>query len=130
MKFTIDQIVEARAKTGNDFPRFIHHLKRLGVSDFITFVTDGHTDYFDAEKENVTSETTHDLLISEKTNRGKFLERLKLHQSGETDFPTFCKDCAENGIDSWIVDLQKMTCTYFAKEGNEILAEEIPSVST
>ncbi|MDQ0475654.1 MULTISPECIES: DUF1398 domain-containing protein [Chryseobacterium] len=128
MKFTSEQIHEAQTESGNIFPVLIRQLKLLGVVNFITFVTDGHTDYFDDEKESITSEATHDLLISENTNAEKFLERLKLHQNGGTNFQTFCQDCAENGIDCWIVDLQKMTCTYYDKSGKEILVEKIPTV--
>ena len=128
MKFTLEQITEAQTKSGNIFPVLIQQFKILGVDNFITFVSDGHTDYFDDEKENITSEGSQDLIISDNTNAGKFIERLKSHQNGETDFATFCKDCAENGIDNWIVDLQKMTCTYYDKSGKEILIEKIPNV--
>ena len=38
----------------------------------------------------------------------------------------FCEDCAENGVEKWIVDLDQYTSIYFDKAGNEVLAEEIP----
>jgi uncharacterized protein YbcV (DUF1398 family) len=34
--------------------------------------------------------------------------------------------CAASGIDKWKVSMEKMTCTYYDKAGNEILAEAIP----
>lgn len=128
MKFTLEQITQAQGKSTN-FPLFIQNLRILGVTDFVTSVSDGHTDYFDTDKESVNSEPTHDFLIAEKADSEKFLDCLKLQQSGATDFTEFCKDFAENGIDCWIVDLQKMTCTYYDKTGNEILVEKIPSFS-
>lgn len=90
MKFTLEQINEAQIKSGNIFPLLIQQFELLGVANFITFVTDDHTDYFNDEKESITSELTHDLVITENANTEKFLERLKLHQNGGTDFPTFC----------------------------------------
>ena len=128
MKFTLEQITQAQGKRTN-FPLFIQNLRILGVTDFVTSVNDGHTDYFDIDKESVSSQPTHDLFIAEKADSEKFLDCLKLHQSGATDFTEFCKDCAENGIDCWIVDLRKMTYTYYDKTGHEILVEKIPPVS-
>ncbi|WP_461396725.1 DUF1398 family protein [Flavitalea sp.] len=34
--------------------------------------------------------------------------------------------CAIYGIEKWQVSVNKMTCTYYDKGGNEILVEEIP----
>ena len=34
----------------------------------------------------------------------------------------------KSGIEKWVVCLQKMTCTYYDKAGNEILTEQIPSL--
>lgn len=130
MKFTLEQIKDAQTKSRNIFPVLIQQFKILEVDNFITFVSDGHTDYFDDEKESISTDSSTDLIVSEITNAEKFVERLKLHQNGGTDFPTFCKDCAENGIDNWIVDLPKMTCTYYDKSGKEILVEKIPNVSS
>ena len=43
------------------------------------------------------------LIIAEKSNSELFISKLKSHQRGETDYLTFCKDCAETGI-------EKMDC--------------------
>lgn len=55
------------------------------------------------------------------------MAQLKLHQQGKTDYFTFCKDCAEAGIEKWKVDLNQMTCTYYDQSDHEILVEEIPN---
>ena len=65
---------------------------------------------------------------AEESNKERFIACIKAHQKGATDYVTFCKDCADNGIEKWIVDLGKMTCIYYDKKGNEILVENIPSV--
>ena len=61
------------------------------------------------------------------SNKNQFLNDLKNHQNGNTDYPTFCSDCAASGIEKWVVDLQQMTCVYFDKAATEILVEKIPT---
>lgn len=129
MKYTLQQIRHAEKKSGNEFVVLIQYLKLLGVARFITYVTDGHTDYFDDENGSVSGAATNNLLVSDNTHAESFIQRLKLHQNGETDFPTFREDCAKNGIDRWTVDVTKMTCTYLDQKGNKILVEEIPNIS-
>jgi uncharacterized protein YbcV (DUF1398 family) len=128
--FTIDQIKEAhsKVKSGADFPNFIQDLISLGVKSYETFVSDGHTIYYGENKFTEKSKPKYsELLISNACNKEEFIKDLKLHQRGKTDYPTFCSDCAKSGIEKWIVDINKMTCTYFDKANNEILIESIPS---
>lgn len=128
--FTTQQIEQAheKVKYGADFPKYIQEIKGFGVQSFITFVKDSHTEYFGADNFTTSSNPKYeDLEIAEITDSEKFKAQLKVHQQGKTDYFTFCKDCAETGIEKWIVDLNKMTCVYYDKYGNEILVEEIPS---
>lgn len=128
--FTVQQIEEAHKKvqSGADFPKYIQEIKSFGVQSFVTFVKDSHTEYFGEENFTTSSDAQYDdLEISETTDSEKFKTQLKAHQQGKTDYFTFCKDCAETGIEKWIVDLNKMTCIYYDKSGNEILVEEIPN---
>ena len=127
--FTIAQIENAhnKVKSGADFPRYIQEIKELGVIAFETWVNDSHTKYFGKNDYQQKSEPKYDLLsISEHCDKEKFAAYLKSHQNGETDYFTFCKHCAETGIEKWVAYLDKMTCTYFDKNGNEILEEQIP----
>jgi len=61
------------------------------------------------------------LAIENKVNKELFINQLKRHQRGETDYIKFCEDCAQTGIEKWIVDLNQFTCIYYDKAGNEIL---------
>lgn len=127
--FTIQQIEQAHTKvqSGADFPKYIQEIKELGVESFETWVTDSHTDYFGAENFTTSSAPKYrELSIAETANQQEFIYRLKAHQKGETDYFTFCKDCAENGIEKWVVDLKAMTCIYYDKAENQILVEQIP----
>lgn len=129
--FTIEQIERAnqRVNSGADFPRYIQEIKELGVSGFVTWVKDSRTTYFGENNFSTDSKPKYDeLIISENSDKEKFQTRLKEHQQGKTGYFTFCKDCAETGIEKWIVRLDKMTCIYYDKVGNEILVEQIPQL--
>ncbi|MGH2666393.1 DUF1398 domain-containing protein [Flavobacterium sp.] len=127
--FTTEQIKAAHSKvrSGADFPNYIQEIKTLGVTAFETWVKDSHTDYSGANNFQTASKSMYeDLIISNSSDKAKFEHYLKIHQQGETDYFTFCKHCAETGIEKWFVSLDKMTCTYYDKAGNKILEEQIP----
>lgn len=129
--FTLEQIEEAnsRVKSGADFPRLIQELIDLGVVSNDVYVSDGHAEYFGKDKVKVESGAKYTpLTVADQSDSEKFRYYLKIHQQGQTDYPTFCRDSAETGIEKWTIDLTKMTCTYYDKAGNEILTETIPTV--
>ncbi|KAA2219067.1 DUF1398 domain-containing protein [Maribacter flavus] len=127
--FTLAQIelAHANVKTGADFPKYIQEIKQLGVVSFETWVTDSHTQYFGENGFQTRSEPEYDpLAIVEACQKEQFAQYLSSHQKGETDYVAFCNHCAETGVEKWIVDLQKLTCTYYDKAGNAVLLEAIP----
>lgn len=127
--FTVAQIKAAhsKVKSGADFPAYIQDIKKLGVTHYETFVSNGNSDYYDSKEHKVSTGARYDeLTIAEVSNPEQFKTDLKAHQHGKTDFPTFCKDCAKSGIEKWVIGMDKMTCTYYDKAGNEVLVEEIP----
>jgi uncharacterized protein YbcV (DUF1398 family) len=127
--FTTEQIhaAHSKVKSGADFPNYIRDLKQLGVIYYETFVGDGHTDYFGKDDYKTSSSAKYaSLHISDEADPATFSADLKAHQQGQTDYPTFCNDCAKSGIEKWVVDLRQMTCAYFDRAGCEVLVEEIP----
>jgi uncharacterized protein YbcV (DUF1398 family) len=129
MKFTLENIKaeHQKVKSGADFPQYIQALKTLDVSHYKTYVSDGNTEYFNHESQSVQTGSKYDFLsISDDLNIDSFKIRLKLHQQGGTDYMTFCKDCAENGINGWTMDLHAMTCTYFDRNESDVLTEQVP----
>ena len=129
--FTLEQIESAhqQVKSGADFPNYIQELKKLGVLAFETWVYDSHTKYFGKDGFQVKSSPKYEsLTIAVTSDQEQFAEYLKIHQKGKTDYPTFCKHCAETGIEKWNVNLEVMTCTYYDKAGNQILTEIVPGV--
>ena len=127
--FTVEQINQAheKVKSGADFPKYIQEIKQMGVTSFETWVTDSHTEYFGENNYQTKSLPQYEnLTIADSSNREKFCRYLKIHQQGETDYFTFCRHCAETGIEKWFVCLDEMTCTYYDKAKNKILVEQIP----
>jgi uncharacterized protein YbcV (DUF1398 family) len=96
------------------------------VTAYDTYVSDGHAVYL-GNSEPIVSPAKYDTLqIADTVNQEKFIERLKLHQSGGTDYMTFCQDCAENGIEKWILDMSAHNCTYYDVSGNAVHTENFP----
>jgi uncharacterized protein YbcV (DUF1398 family) len=126
---TLEQIKTAamKIKTGADFPTYIRELIELGVEGYETYVSDGHTVYVDADQHSLTSPPRYEtVMIPLVSNAEKFKHDLKIHQQGQTDFPTFIKGCAESGIYKWEVSTKNMTCRYFDRNNQLILEEVIP----
>ena len=128
--FTIQQIKSAhsKVKSGADFPKYMQDIIALGVTSFETLVFDNHTNYCGKDNFKVASEGFSETLsIADETNIEQFKADLKAHQKGKTDYKTFLLDCAKSGVEKWIVMMDKMTCTYYDKAGNEVLVETIPT---
>ena len=127
--FTLTQIKEAhsKVKSGADFPQYTKELLSLEVLKYSIYVRDGHAEYIGKEDYAIKSKGEYaDLQVSQEVDRDKFKYHLKVHQKGQTDYLTFCKDSAETGIAKWTVDILANTCTYYDKFGNFVLEEKIP----
>lgn len=127
--FTIEAIkaAHAKVKSGADFPSYIQDLITLGVTSYDTYVADGHTDYYGAQDFTISSMPLYDkLTIATESNPEVFAADLKAHQQGKTNYPNFCNDSAKNGVEKWVVNMEKMTCAYYDLQGNEMLVEVIP----
>ncbi|MGJ1360884.1 DUF1398 domain-containing protein [Sphingobacterium spiritivorum] len=127
--FTIEQIRQAHAKvkSGADFPSYMREIKALGVLGYNAYVEDGRIDYFGSEGYTASAPAKYDRLeVAGQSDIVQFSKDLKDHQQGLTDYLTFCGDCARSGVEKWIIDMDRMTCAYYDKAGNELLIENIP----
>lgn len=127
--FTVEQIMAAhsKVKSGADFPSYIAEIKSFGVTNYEVYVADGHTDYHGGSDHIATVPAKYDQIkIADNPQIEKFKTELLAHQQGKTDYLAFIKMCAETGIEKWEICMDKMTCSYYDKAGNEILTEEIP----
>ena len=129
--FTLERIKAAhsKVKSGADFPAYVQELIVLGVINYETYVADGHTDYFGKNGFTISSDKKYQPLhITDDVDAVQFEKKLKAHQQGKTDYLTFCSDCAQSGVEKWKVDMKAMTCIYYDKAGNKMLAEAIPAI--
>ncbi len=126
--FTLEQIAQAhsRVKSGAEFPHYVQELIALGVHRYTAWLTDGHVDYEGAAQQ-LSGPAEHEAqVIASHSNDLQFQERLKLHQQGGTNYPTFCKEARAAGVQRWVVDMRAMTCSYYDTRGHAMLVEEVP----
>ena len=127
--FTVEQIkaAHAKVKSGADFPAYIQDITALGVTGYSTYVMDGHTDYNGQNSYHIHSPAKYPAqVIASISNMHAFKHYLSIHQQGQTDYPTFCRQAAETGVEKWVVNMQQMTCSYYDLAGNTMLVEKIP----
>lgn len=128
--FTLEQIKAAhsKVKSGADFPAYIQELIGLGLIRYTQFVSDGHTLYIGKNNYSIQSDARYPAFtISDNADTEGLKENLKIHQQGGTNYMTFCEQAAAAGVETWIVDMEKMTCTYYDKNGRAMLEEKIPA---
>ena len=127
--FTVEQIKAAHSKvrSGADFPAYIKEIKSFGITHYEAYVTDGHINYHGANSHTAKVPAKYEpLKIAGTPKTEEFKAELLAHQQGKTDFLTFIRMCATFGVEKWAIRMDKMTCTYYDKAGNEILIEQIP----
>lgn len=127
--FNIEEIKSAESKinSGADFPQFIKAIKEMGVVRNDVYVSNGLSIYFDSEDHSTQASPDEypELIINDEASVNKLQHALKIHQQGETDYFTFCKQAADAGVEKWVIDLHKMTCTYLDTEQNKLVQEKI-----
>ena len=102
---------------------------KLGITKYDTFVNDGHAVFFGNNDYQIQAEPKYSVLIvADKSDQENFKNNLKIHQQGQTDYPTFCRHAAEAGVGKWTVDIINMTCTYYDKANHKMIEEKIPAV--
>ncbi|WP_131537107.1 DUF1398 domain-containing protein [Pedobacter nototheniae] len=130
--FTIEEIktAESKIKTGADFPNFVREIKALGVKRNDVYVSNGLSIYFGEgnHTEQGSPENYPDLIINEESSAEKLQHALIIHQRGETDYFTFCKQAADAGVEKWVIETGDLTVVYLDSEGNVLIKENIPVV--
>lgn len=129
--FTIEQLktAHAKVKSGADFPSYIQEMKTLGVTAYEHFVSDGHIQYYGANNFVLSAEAKWSPInVSDLSSTEKLKQALLIHQQGQTNYPTFCKQSAEAGVEKWIVDMTQMICTYYDKANHQMVVETVPGL--
>ena len=127
--FTLEQIKQAyeKVKTEADFAFYIQELIDLGIKGYDTFISDGRVVYYgDTDHEASTDIKYEQLSVAAVTNKERFIEYLVMHESGQTDYYTFCQQAAQCGIAKCRIDIIEMTCTYLNTEVDAVVIEKMP----
>lgn len=127
--FTLEQVKEAhtRVKSGADFPHYVQELKALGVTAYDHEVADGRIIYRGADDFRLEGDPKYPSVPIADTAQPEVLRQvLSVHQAGQTDYPTFCRQAAEAGVERWTLDFSAMTCSYLDGVGNTLIVETIP----
>ncbi|WP_367769464.1 DUF1398 family protein [Flavobacterium sp. WC2421] len=128
--FTLEQIKQAydKVQTESDFAIYIQELIHLGIKGYDTIVSDSRVVYYsDTDYEVSTDKKYEPLYITPTGNKERFIECLVKHESGQTDYFTFCQQAAQCGIAKWRIDIIEMTCTYLTTAGDALIIEKIPT---
>jgi uncharacterized protein YbcV (DUF1398 family) len=126
--FTLDQINDIHTRLGKQalLPDYLKALNAIGVSNYYSFITDGHSEYFGKHNQKIISPPAHQILtIADTSSRESMLKHLSLHEQGRTDYFEMSQGLADSGIEKWAFDTNQMTITYYDKQGNALLVEEI-----
>lgn len=127
--FTIAQIHEAfdKVKSGADFPQFVRDLKSIGVLYYDNFVSNGRTKYYGVNNFVLEGDSKYPSIeVNTESSGEKLKNAIAIHQQGQTDYPTFCKQAAGAGVEKWRTHMVEMTVTYFDKSGAKLMVEPIP----
>lgn len=128
--FTIDQIHDAfgKVKSGADFPQFVQDLKAIGVTHYDNYVSDGRTRYYGSGGFNLEGGPKYPSIpVNETSSAEKLRLAITIHQQGQTDYPTFCRQAAEAGVEKWITHMLDMTVTYLDQHEQQLVVEAIPT---
>jgi uncharacterized protein YbcV (DUF1398 family) len=127
--FTLQQlkVAHSKVKSGADFPRYVQEIKQLGLLRYDFTVADGSFVYYGAGGHRVEREGSYgSLTIASSAATGVLRAAITIHQQGQTDFLTFCRQVAEAGVGKWEINTQRMLCSYFSRDGKVMLEEPIP----
>ena len=100
-----------------------------GVNDYLTalrqlsHICDGHSDFFDAAGNKLSTAPIHErLTVAERVDPKAAKLALGQHGRGETDYLTFARQLADAGIDTWLMDPRARTCTFCCQAGEKLFS--------
>lgn len=129
--FTIEKIHKAfsKVKSGADFPQFVQDLKAVGITHYDNFVAEGNAKYYGKGNFILESEAKYpSISVNDESSADKLKCAISIHQQGQTDYPTFCNQAADAGVEKWTTHTIEMNVTYFDKQGNKLNIEPIPQL--
>ncbi|MGY4395754.1 uncharacterized protein YbcV (DUF1398 family) [Sphingomonas sp. UYAg733] len=125
--FTLEDIDRTHAGvTRMTVRKYLTDLHDLGVVSYTTYISDGHSNYFDSEGNSLSSAPVHETYeISDQADRTAARQALDAHGRGETNYLAFTRQLAAAGVCIWVMDPVEMTCTLHSKSGERLLVDDV-----
>ncbi len=126
--FTLEQITDIHDRLGNSetLGDYLRALREIGVEGHDSYVTDGHAEYFGVEGQKLVGPAFHETFtIAETCDKEQFLQYMQQVEQGDIGYVEMSKALADNGVEKWTFDTEKLTITYLDKAGNVLLAEQL-----
>lgn len=121
---TIEQFITLSQfiRSGASFSRVVVMLKSANIKGYSYHVASGDIGFYDAhdEKMLISGPISLHQHVTKEQNGKPFAYILRRHQAGLMDFAVFCQKAASCGVNLWVVDLTRMTVSYFAINGSLI----------
>lgn len=124
----MEQIEELHGRLGSakTLAEYVRSLAGIGVVRYVSYVSDGHSEYFGHDGRRVMSPPIHDQLsVAVDTDREAFLEHLGRHERGQTSYLEMSRALADSGVQGWTVDTHAMTMTFQGRSGEALLTDHI-----
>jgi uncharacterized protein YbcV (DUF1398 family) len=126
--FTLEQITDIHDRLGGSetLGAYLRALRDIGVETHDSYITDGHSEYFGADGQKLIGPAFHDTFaIADTCDKEQFLQYMQQVEQGDIGYVEMSKALADNGVEKWTFDTEKLTITYLDKAGNVLLGETV-----
>ena len=126
--FTLEQVTDIHDRLGNKgaLGDYLRALRDIGVEAYDSYIADGHSEYSGADGLVLVGPGFHEpFAIAESCDKEEFLRYMLQVEKGGVGYAEMSKALAENGVEKWTFDTDKLTITYVDKSGYVLLREKI-----
>jgi len=126
--FTLEQISDIHDRFGDaaSLGSYLRALRDIGIETYDSYITDGHSEYFGMGGQKLVGPAFHETFaIAETCDKEQFLQYMRQVEQGGIGYLEMSKALADNGVEKWTFDTEKLTITYLDKAGNVLLSEKI-----
>lgn len=125
---TLDQIQKIHDELGhkNTVGSYLRALNSIGVTNYSSYISDGHSEYYCTDGELLVSDAVHEVFaVADKADKKQFLVIKDSAEQGKIGYIEMSKGFAESGIERWLFDTKALTISYLDKAGNTIHKESV-----
>ena len=126
--FTLEQITDIHDRSGNrdTLAEYLRALRDIGVASYDSYLADGHSAYFGADGQELIGPAFHETFdVADTCDKEEFLRYLRRVERDGIGYVEMSKALAENGVEKWTFDTEKLTITYVDKAGTVLLSEDV-----